>query len=72
MAVNRRSDGSLMDTSHITAPNDADRHPSNVMMRANYLRGLAARMKDPDDREFLLRAARSLQAYADHLSGRGS
>lgn len=47
-------------------PDEEDREPGNVMIRAGYLRGLAARLTG-DDRLFALRASRSLLAYADHL-----
>lgn len=42
-----------------------DRDPANLMIRAGYLRGLAERTTG-DDRLFLLRASRSLLAYAAH------
>jgi hypothetical protein len=42
-----------------------DSDPSNVMTRAGYLRGLAMRMEDEFDKEFLLKASRSLIAYAE-------
>lgn len=46
-------------------PGEHDRDHSNILLRAGYLRGMA--MKFPvgsDDRLFLLRASRSLLAYA--------
>lgn len=48
-----------------------DTDPSNVLVRAGYLRGLAARTEDADDREFLLRASRSLKAFAAMLREKG-
>lgn len=46
-----------------------DIEPGNVMIRAGYLRGLASRMGG-QDRAFLLRASRSLSAYAAELMTR--
>lgn len=43
-----------------------DRDPGNVQVRAGYLRGLAEKMTG-DDRLFLLRASRSLRAFAASL-----
>ncbi len=48
-------------------PNEGDRDPSNVMLRAGYLRGLAEKLAPGRDRTFLVRASRSLIAYAQHL-----
>lgn len=48
-------------------PNEGDRDPSNVMVRAGYLRGLAEKLAPGRDRTFLVRASRSLIAYAQHL-----
>jgi hypothetical protein len=49
-----------------------DRDPSNVLLRAGYLRGLASRTEglglSQEDREFLQRAARSLALYAETLT----
>jgi len=45
-----------------------DRDPSNVSLRAGYVLGLAARLDlRAEDRTFLLRASRSLRAYAEAL-----
>jgi hypothetical protein len=57
-------------TDRIDAPEDDneitehDRNPANIMMRAGYLQGLAARASGLD-RVFLLRASRSLRAFAE-------
>jgi hypothetical protein len=51
-------------------PGDEDRCSSNVMLRAGYLRGMAMRApKESEDRKFLLRASKSLLAYAALLDG---
>ena len=39
-----------------------DTDPSNVIFRAGYLRGLAAKLEG-DEREYVLRASRSLEAF---------
>jgi hypothetical protein len=44
-----------------------DRELGNVLIRAGYLRGLAERWTG-EDRVFLLRASRSLRAYAESLA----
>jgi len=44
-----------------------DRDPSNVLLRAGYLHGMSARAERELDREFLLKAARSLIEYARAL-----
>lgn len=44
-----------------------DRDPSNLQLRAGYLRGLAECVTRAEDRLVLLRASRSLRAYADSL-----
>lgn len=46
------------------APPGADTDPSNVLLRAGYIRGMAYRAGNEDDRKWLLRASRSLVAYA--------
>jgi len=46
---------------------DHDRDPSNVTLRAGYLAGMAAKLPPGDDRTFLMRASRSLRAYAETL-----
>lgn len=48
-------------------PEDEDRDPANVMVRAGYLFGLAMKQPEGDDRTFLFRAARSLVAYGGLL-----
>jgi hypothetical protein len=48
-------------------PDDDDRDPSNVQLRAGYLAGMAAKLPPGDDRTFLLRSSRSLRAYAAFL-----
>lgn len=51
-------------------PNEHDRDPSNLMMRSGYLRGMALKLpQGHEDRKFLLRASRSLLAYANALRG---
>lgn len=46
-------------------PTEHDREPGNVALRAGYLHGMAVRLPHgDDDRLFLLRASRSLLAYA--------
>ena len=47
--------------------NEHDRDPSNVMLRAGYLLGLAVRAEG-EDRKFLLRASRSLRAFHEALT----
>lgn len=45
-----------------------DNDPSNVLLRAGYLIGMAARLpEDSDDRMYLIRASRSLRAFAQML-----
>jgi hypothetical protein len=45
-------------------PGDHDRDPSNILVRAGYLLGMASKIpKGSEDRLFLLRAYRSLLAY---------
>lgn len=51
-------------------PDDNDRDPSNVQLRAGYIMGMANRLPPGDDRTFLVRASRSLQAYAALLRAR--
>jgi hypothetical protein len=46
---------------------DDDRDLSNVHLRAGYLMGMAMKLPPGDDRTFLMRASRSLQAYAEVL-----
>ena len=46
---------------------DQDRDPSNVHLRAGYLAGMAMKLPPGDDRTFLMRASRSLRAYAETL-----
>ena len=53
-------------------PNEHDRDPSNVQLRAGYIMGMAMKLPPGDDRTFLIRASRSLRAYADDLLGRSS
>ena len=53
---------------------DDDRDPANVMIRAGYLLGLGLRSESQgvltdEDRVFLVRASRSLRAYAASLRG---
>jgi hypothetical protein len=48
---------------------DDDRDPSNLLLRAGYMWGLAAKAEG-DDRAFLLKASRSLRAYAEALRGK--
>ncbi len=48
-------------------PTENDRDPSNVELRAGYIMGMAMRLPLGDDRMFLMRAARSLRAYAEDL-----
>lgn len=43
---------------------DNDRSPDNLWIRAGYLRGMAEKTSG-DDRLFLLRASRSLRAWAE-------
>lgn len=50
-------------------PHEHDRDPSNVLLRAGYLRGMGFKLPKGEDRTFLLRASRSLVAYADVLRG---
>lgn len=45
-----------------------DTEPSNLLFRAGYLRALAETAKD-DDRLWLLRASRSLRAFASTRNG---
>jgi hypothetical protein len=45
---------------------EGDSDAGNVMIRAGYLRGLATKATG-EDRLFLLRASRSLRAYANLL-----
>jgi hypothetical protein len=40
-----------------------DKDPANILFRAGFLRSLARKL-DGEDRKFVLRAARSLRAYA--------
>jgi len=44
-----------------------DRDPSNVQLRAGYLASMAMKLPPGDDRTFLMKASRSLRAYADLL-----
>lgn len=46
-----------------------DRDPSNVIFRAGYLQALAYKLEG-DDREYVLRASRSLRAYHESLTGK--
>jgi hypothetical protein len=48
-------------------PDANDRDFANVVLRAGYLMGMAAKLPPGDDRMFLMRACRSLRAYAEHL-----
>lgn len=48
-------------------PTEDDRDPSNVHLRAGYLMGMAMKLPPSDDRTFLMRASRSLRAYAEVL-----
>jgi hypothetical protein len=48
-------------------PDENDRDVSNVLFRAGYVRGLADKLPPGDERMFLLRAYRSLIAYAEAL-----
>ena len=59
----------LRDTSRRHEPDDDDRDLSNIMVRAAYVRALARRLPEADDREMLFRAARSLLAYAEDRRG---
>lgn len=43
---------------------DNDRDPGNLWVRAGYLKGMAEKTSG-DDRLFLLRASRSLRAWAE-------
>jgi hypothetical protein len=40
-----------------------DRDPANILFRAGYLRSLANKL-DGEDRKFVVRASRSLRAFA--------
>lgn len=65
-----QADGSYTWTDYylVATPVDTeDTDPSNVMIRAGYLQGLATKTEDDEDREFLLRASRSLKAFAAML-----
>jgi hypothetical protein len=44
-----------------------DRKRENVVLRAGYLLGLSTKTADQTDRRFLLRASRSLRAFAELL-----
>lgn len=52
-------------------PGENDRDPGNVQIRAGYLMGMAAKLPPGDDRTFLMRASRSLRAYAELLQRDG-
>ncbi len=53
------------DTTPSPGPEDSD--PSNIMFRAGYLWSMALKLDSGEDRTFLLRASRSLVAYAESL-----
>jgi len=47
---------------------EKDRNVMNVSVRAAYLRGMAMRVRSPEDRMWLLRASRSLRVLAALLA----
>lgn len=46
-------------------PGPEDRDPSNLMFRAGCLRGMALQLPPGNDRTMLIKASRSLLAYAE-------
>lgn len=57
------------DESEELHPHDSD--PSNVLLRAGYLRAMAMVAPPGEDRTFLKRASKSLRAYAKLLAQEG-
>jgi hypothetical protein len=62
----------MSDDAESFEPGDHDRDRANVVLRAGYLMGMAAKLPPGDDRMFLMRACRSLRAYAEHLRAQKS
>lgn len=68
--MNTASDATSDD--EVWEPSEHDRDPANITLRAGYIRGMAMRLPTGDDRTFLLRASRSLLAYARVLSAQAT